>query len=158
MSVALWARGCYPSLGKPKGSFSSVPLGREEARLVGPGAPLCSQWGSPALTRLLVATASGTGLGRGRTTTFVSFLHLLSQHPSNKARSSVSRCLCRLQGAAPLTRTRGQVTDRGLGGSAGLAAGTSPSLVAAAAAPTAGKPGVPLLWKLIIWVKAGSQG
>lgn len=34
MSTALWARGCHHSLGKPKGSSSLAPLGREEARLV----------------------------------------------------------------------------------------------------------------------------
>lgn len=34
----------------------------------------------------------------------------------------------------------------------------SPPLAAAATAPTAGRPGAPLLPKLIVWVKAGSQG
>lgn len=53
---------------------------------------------------------------------------------------------------------KGQVTGTGLGGTAGVATGPSPPLAAAATAPAAGRPGAPLLWKLIVWVEAGSRG
>lgn len=36
MPIASWARGCHLSLGKPKGSLSLAPWGREEARMVVP--------------------------------------------------------------------------------------------------------------------------
>lgn len=105
MSVALWVRGCHPSLGKPKGSSSLAPLGREEARLVVPQGTSVLLMGSPALTRLSVPIASGMGLGRGRSTMSVGFLPPFSQsHPSYKIHmptfpgdqaQSISHSLCR---------------------------------------------------------------
>lgn len=81
MSVALRARSCHSSR-RPK---SSVPLGRKEARLVAPQGTSVPRWGKPPphLRRLSVPTAAKIGLGQGRTTMLVSFLHPISQAHSH---------------------------------------------------------------------------
>ena len=61
--MASWARGCHPSLGRPKGSLSSVPWGREEARLVVPqGMPVPPVGASPHWARGARSTWDGAGL------------------------------------------------------------------------------------------------
>lgn len=123
--------------------------------------------GSPALTRLSVPTAAETGLGQDHHIRELP-IPLCEAHPSykypiltfpGKQGHSVSHIShSHAEVGAHLTRTGGKVADSGLCGSTGIAAGPCPLLVvAAAAAPTARRPGAPLLLRCIVWVEARGQ-
>lgn len=150
-------QGPPPLTGEAQGVLVLSAFGKRGGQAGGAAGHLCALDGSPALTRLSVPAASGTGLAQGRTTVCVSFLPPLSQaHPMwaytptfpGGQVQRVSRSVCRSCGSSH--QDGGQVAGTGLSGSAGVATGPSPLLAAAAAAaaPTAGRPGAPFLLKL----------
>lgn len=85
-------QGPPPLTGEAQGVLVLSAFGKRGGQAGGAAGHLCAPDGSPALTRLSVPAASGTGLARGRTTVCVSFLPPLSQaHPIQGLHAHIPR-------------------------------------------------------------------
>lgn len=127
-----------------------------------PQGTLCSREGGPALTRRSVPTAAETGLGQDHhirelpgplSEARPSYKSPVFTFPGNCGHSLSHISHSRARARAHLTRTARKVAGSGLCGGTGIAAGPRSLLVAAAAAPAAGRPGAPLLLGFVVWVE-----